>query len=136
MAHNIAVIKDGVVENVIVADAAKGLSQVEIPHGQGIGIGWGWNGVSFTPTATPPTKVPEIPVSQVVDAFTQAEQLAIFASTDQDVQRALQQLTLWAAVGKPVIVGHAFQGLLGSVVAADVITQTRADEIYAKLGGV
>lgn len=94
-----ALIKAGVVQNIIVADAdfvamiAEQWDHIE-PAPEGCAIGWAWDGEAFTPPAPPPAPEPiaeprHITRLAFLNRFTDAEAIAIdLASIGATVQAA------------------------------------------------
>lgn len=92
MASIRAVIKNGIVTNMIVADE-NDINSIAIPEGLSVGIGWklsvgiGWNfdGQTFTPSTTPPVKVYlRYTYSGFIDALTREEAIAILVGAKTD----------------------------------------------------
>jgi len=135
MVRKVAIISDGIISNVIVAEAARGTEQVDITD-QKVGIGWKWNGIEFSPPDPVATPIPKLTPGDIIDAFTDSEQDAILTSTDNKVEKLLQQLSLWGVAGLPVKATARLQVMFDVLVHAGLLTQARADAIYAQLGGV
>ena len=88
MVIRVALIKAGVVVNVIVADLATYVpdSGITAVDAQGAGIGWTWDGTVFTPSVTVPAVPAQISDRQFLQALvnggtiTQSEALAMLTA--------------------------------------------------------
>ena len=117
-----ALIKNGKVENVIVADEAfiaastpewDHIERIDTPAEQalGVGIGWGWDGANFVapaPTIPEPQPAPAwewlIDIGPFFDRFGAAK-MAVLTSTDAGVQAILKdtQVRKWLDLKLPEI---------------------------------
>ena len=117
-----ALIKNGTVQNVIVADEAfiasvtsewDHIECIDTPaeRALGVGIGWGWDGSSFvapTPTTPEPQPVPVwewlIDIGPFFDRFSAAK-MAVLTSSDVGVQAIIKdtQVRKWLDLKLPEI---------------------------------
>ena len=117
-----ALIKNGTVQNVIVADEAfiasitskwEHIECIDTPAelALGVGIGWGWDGSSFvapTPTTPEPQPVPVwewlIDIGSFFDRFGAAK-IAVLTSSDAGVQAIIKdtQIRKWLDLKLPEI---------------------------------
>jgi len=134
---DIALIKAGKVENVIVADAAFAAAiagqwdRVE-PAAPGVGIGWGWDGTQFVAPAVPepepaaPAPAPAwawyIDIGPFFDRFGTAK-MAVLTSADAGVQAIIKdaQIRKWIDLQLPEVAQSvAYVGTKVSAVTAEL----------------
>jgi len=93
-----------------------------------------------TKTWIPPSpvtpSVSTLSAANLISVFTDDEQDTIFSSTDNKVEKLIQQLSLWAATGVPIKANARLHGMLDALANAGVITQARSDEIMAILSNL
>ena len=131
-----ALIKNGQVENVIVADETfvqmiasewDHIERIDTPaeRALGVGIGWAWDGSNFVAPPTPPAPEPEPPkpyatfidIGPFYDRFGAAK-MAVLTSTDPGVKAIIADLNIrkWVDLARPDV-AQALQ-YVGSVVSA------------------
>ena len=118
-----ALIKNGTVQNVIVADEAfiasitskwEHIECIDTPaeRALGVGIGWGWDGSSFVAPPTPPEPEPTpqpwewfIDIGTFFDRFGAAK-MTVLTSSDAGVQAILKdtQVRKWIDLKHPDVV--------------------------------
>ena len=117
-----ALIKSGIVQNVIVADEAfiatiapewDHIERIDTPveRALGVGMGWGWDGTNFVAPAAPPAPEPTskpwewlIDVGPFFDRFGVAK-MAVLTSSDAGVQAIIKdtQVRKWLDLKLPEI---------------------------------
>lgn len=136
---NYALIKNGVVSNVIVADAdfvagiAKQWDHIE-PASGGVGPGWGWDGTRFTPPIDPAPPTESTPAVWTVLAFrsrfTEDEKRAIYAARANSIDIQIWLDDLAAASDVRSDDPRMIAGVQG-LEAAGLLTSGRAAEIMS-----
>lgn len=124
---NRALIENGVVVNVIIADASH-TGSVAIPDDVPAGIGWLYDGQTFTAPPPPPARRKSYTVAQFIEALTRPEALAFLATMKTD-----PLLEMWYELAKArgVIDFNDTDTLTNApyLVQAGVVTQSRLDEL-------
>lgn len=131
MANRIAIIENGVVVNIILADpgwlADNGLNGIVIPDDLTVSIGWLWNGDSFAQPAPDPAS-PVMSRLAFMRRFTMQERIAIRAAVPTDPVladvNALLELAQEVSLDDPDT-----QMAIGYMTQLGILTAERAAEI-------
>lgn len=122
-----AVIRDGVVVNIVMADESDANS-VAIPTGVSVGIGWLYDGQTFTAPSSMPSIRSTYTVAAFIEALTRDEALALLAAIKVD-----PLLEMWYELAKArnLIDFNDADTFANApyLVQANVLTQARLDEI-------